>query len=203
VNPLERDLARYYDQDAPRRAARALDPERVRRREGFVDLLRRESRTRVLEIGVGTGADAAAMQADGLDVVGVDLSGEHVAISRAAGLDARVASILDLPFDANTFDAAWSMSVLMHVPDRDMTTALSELARVLVPGAPAAFGLWGGDDHEGELEDDEIEPRRYFNWRSNEHLEALLVEHAAIEVFDTWRAGDPQHLYQWCVVRFA
>jgi SAM-dependent methyltransferase len=202
VNPLERDLARYYDQDAPRRAARTLDPERVRRRGRFTDLLRREARTRVLEVGVGTGTDAAAMQADGLTVTGVDLSAEHVAISRAAGIEARVASLLDLPFVTSGFEAVWSMSVLMHVPDRDMGTALSELGRVLLPGAPAALGLWGGDDHEGELEDDEIEPHRYFNWRSNDHLKALLEEHAEIEEFETWWVGDPPHLYQWCVIRF-
>ena len=198
---LRADLARYYDQDAAGRASREPPAERVRRRESFVALLAAEGRTRVLEVGLGTGQDARALQAAGLEVAGIDLSAEHVRLAREAGVDACVATAQALPYADGSFDAVWSMSVLMHMPDADLHEALAEMARVLVPGGVAAFGLWGGDDVEGVNPDDTLEPKRYFSWRSERTVRSLISEHAVVEEFDSWTAhGD--WTYQWCVARF-
>lgn len=203
MNGLEGDLARYYDQDAAARAGRAIEPERALRRDRFAELLAREQRTQVVEVGVGTGADARALQAHGLTVTGVDLSPENVALCRSAGVPAHVGSALDLPFPDQSFDAAFSMSTFMHLPDRAFVRALEELGRVLVSGAPAALGLWGGDDTEGEHVADTIEPHRYFSWRSAERVHSLLTPHAEIAAHETWRVGDdPPRPYQWYLLRF-
>ncbi len=202
MSSLERDLAAYYDQDASGRAARQIDPERVRRRDQFAALLVSEHRTRILEVGVGPGTDASALQARGLSVTGVDLSSEHVALSKSLGVDALVASVIDLPFLDHSFDAAWSMSTLMHVPNHDIDTALSEIRRVVVPGAPVALGMWGGDDTECENTDDTIEPRRFFSWRSSDSVQALFSRYGQIDAFDTWPAvPSGTHFYQWCILR--
>ncbi|HVQ88500.1 MAG TPA: class I SAM-dependent methyltransferase [Actinomycetes bacterium] len=203
MTSLEHDLARYYDQDASARAARPIDPERIRRRDGFAHLLKTEERNLLLEVGIGPGTDAAALQAMGLSVTGVDLSAQHATLSRGLGVDALVASVLNLPFMDNTFDAVWSMSTLMHIANDSIETALAEIKRVVVPGAPVALGMWGGDDGEGEYTEDTIEPRRFFSWRSTDRVRALLAAHGRIEVLDTWHAGAKSpHLYQWCILRF-
>ena len=98
MNPLEADLAAYYDQEAGERAARDLQPRRVEHRAAFVDLLVAESRRRVVEIGTGPGVDAQAFLASGLAVSGVDLSPEHVRRAREVGVEAVVGSVLDLPW---------------------------------------------------------------------------------------------------------
>ena len=59
----ERDLATYYDQEAPDRSGRDIDPGRVARRTEFIELLRTELRTSVVEIGTGPGRDASAFVA--------------------------------------------------------------------------------------------------------------------------------------------
>jgi SAM-dependent methyltransferase len=195
------DLTAYYEQDAPGRAARPLSEERVRRRELFVDGLLASGRTRVLEVGTGPGADAVALMSRGLVVVGVDLATEHVRIAREAGVDAHVAPAQRLPFADASCDAVWCMSVLMHMPDGEFDRALREMARVAVPGAPAAFGLWGGDDVAGIHVDDTIEPKRYFNWRSEASVRRLLEPYAHVDVFDAW-TGPIGSTYQWVEVRF-
>lgn len=199
------DLARYYDQDAAARSTRPLAAGRVAHRDWFVDRLRAEGRRSVVEIGTGPGLDAAAFLAAGFEVAGVDLSPAHVDLARAAGVDARVAAAQALPFADASFDALWSMSVLMHLPDADLDAALAEFARVLRPGGLAAFGTWGGDGTEGVNPDDTIDPPRYFNWRTDDAFVGAVGRHARVEEFEAWpvdwRAGRTFR-YQWTVARF-
>ena len=202
---LRDDLARYYDQDASGRSTRPLQDERIRRREVFTAGLVSDGARRVLEVGIGPGLDALAFQQSGLDVVGVDLSAEHVRLAREAGLGAHVAAAQDLPFDDSSFDALWCASVLMHMPDADLGEALAEFARVLRPGSLAALGMWGGDGTQGTNPDDEIEPPRFFAWRTDDEMRAAIGAFATIEVFDTWSVPSnrgPDFHYQWCIARF-
>jgi SAM-dependent methyltransferase len=202
---LRDDLARYYDQDAAGRSARGLEAERVRRREEYATTLLADDVSRLLEVGTGPGVDAVAFRAAGLDVVGVDLSAEHVRLAREAGIEAHVAAAQVLPFADASFDALWCASVLMHMPDADLDEALAEFARVLRPGSPAALGMWGGDGTQGINPDDTLEPPRFFAWRTDQQIKDAIARHARIEQFDTWSvadAGGRAFHYQWCIARF-
>jgi SAM-dependent methyltransferase len=202
VDLLETALTAFYDQDALRRAGREVDPHRVRRREVFADLLAAEGRGQLLEIGTGPGRDASAFLARGLSVSGVDLSPEHVRLSRAAGIDAHVASVRSLPFPDDAFDAGWTMSTLLHVPNAGFDAALREIRRVLVAGSPLAVGVWGGIDAEETKTDDEIQPQRFFSLRSDERLREMLGRHGQVERFETWAGATARRwAYQWCVLR--
>jgi SAM-dependent methyltransferase len=199
------DLARYYDQDADLRARRTLLPERIAHRTGFINLLRAEGRRRLLEVGTGPGIDAAAFRAAGFEVTGVDLSAAQVKLARAAGIDAHVAAAQSLPFADRSFDALWSMSVLMHMTDPDLEAALAEFARVLRSGGLAAFGTWGGDGTSGPNPDDTLQPARYFHWRTDAALTEAFERHARVERFETWPVPSAQGgtwRYQWTVARF-
>jgi SAM-dependent methyltransferase len=205
VDRLRADLARYYDQDAARRAERTLPDERIARRGWFIARLREEGRQRLIEIGTGPGIDGAAFRTAGIEISGVDLSPANVELARAAGIDAHVAAAQDLPFASGSFDALWSMSVLMHMPDPELEAALAEFARVLRPGGPAAFGMWGGDGAEGANPEDDLDPPRYFNWRTDAAVAAAIGRHARLDVFETWpveTADGRTHRYQWVVARF-
>ena len=202
---LRDDLARYYDQDAVARAARPLNAQRVRRRAAFTAAVRAEGAGRVLEVGLGPGVDALAFLEAGLDLVGVDLSAEHVRLARAAGIEAHVASAQELPFEDRTFDALWCASVLMHLPDPDLDAALGEFARVLRPGSLAAFGMWGGDGTQGPNPNDTLDPPRFFAWRTDDAIQAAIRVHSSVEEFDTWSVSatsGPDYHYQWCLARF-
>jgi SAM-dependent methyltransferase len=189
----EQDLIAYYNKEAEARAGRELPDERVARRAAYVERLRREGRRTVLEVGCGPGRDGDAFQAAGFDYVGVDLAPAGVAACRARGLDARVASVLELPFEDGSIDAGWTMSTLLHVADEDLDQAVSELVRVLRPGAPLAVGLW--EDGTG------FGPGRFFSVRTDDELRQALDRHAMVEEWETWRLGDAPMHYQWVVLR--
>jgi SAM-dependent methyltransferase len=88
---------------------------------------------RVLDVGCGPGDIAERITLEiTSDVTAIDISPRMVEITRARGVDARVADVQDLPFSDEAFDAALAAWMLFHVPDLDR--ALHELCRTLVPG---------------------------------------------------------------------
>ncbi len=88
----------------------------------------------VLDIGCGDGSASGAWLAHRCNsYVGVDVSQEAVDSARARGLDAQtIDDAGDLPFPAESFDAAICTEVLEHL--FDPLGALEEIVRVLRPG---------------------------------------------------------------------
>jgi SAM-dependent methyltransferase len=98
---------------------------------------------RVLEVGCGRGELAERLLQAGLEVVACDQSERMVELTRARGVDARVAEVQDLPFPDGTFDVAVANFMLYHVPDVDR--ALAELRRVLRGGGRLVAATNGVD----------------------------------------------------------
>jgi SAM-dependent methyltransferase len=97
------------------------------------------SAKRILEIGLGQGADAEQIVRRGGIYSGVDLTDESVKRVKMRFvlhelLNERIeqASALALPFDDNSFDIVYSHGVLHHIPE--IRRAQAEIARVLKPG---------------------------------------------------------------------
>lgn len=126
-------VARIYNKQ------RAHSPE-VSQKIGAAIATQAGNNARVLEIGVGTGRIAYPVAAAGCHVVGFDLSRNmlnEVAGNRRDDLDGSIHLIQSdmhhMPFVSNSFDAVLAVHVL-HL-SRDLQTVLSEIARVLKPGA--------------------------------------------------------------------
>jgi len=93
---------------------------------------------RVLEVGVGMGADYLEWLKAGAQVTGVDLS--SVSLERARrrcemcgyASDLRLSDAEHLPFPDNTFDVVYSYGVMHHSPDTRQ--CIREALRVLKPG---------------------------------------------------------------------
>ncbi len=101
---------------------------------------------RVLEIGVGMGADFLRWVRAGADATGIDLTERAVALTRGRlleeGLEAevRVADAEALPFADAAFDVVYSWGVLHHTPDAER--AIAEAQRVLAPGGQLKLMLY-------------------------------------------------------------
>jgi SAM-dependent methyltransferase len=198
----ETDLVAYYDNEVRDRVDRSLPTQRVAQRVAYLELLERERIQSILEIGSGPGRDGDAFAAAGLAYTGVDLAPASVAACRSRGLDAQVASVLDLPFDDCSFEAGWTMSTLLHIADEDLDAALAEIVRVLRPESPLAIGLWG-DQTGGERlwrDGTDFGPPRFFSIRTDEALLAAVRRHGTVEQWLTWQGNDSMH-YQWAVLR--
>jgi len=104
----------------------------------LVDALRPGPGVSIADVGTGTGRAALALAASGADVVGIDASGEMLAVAgrRAAERPETPAGSLRfeqgdahaLPLADRSVDAAVCLRVLMHTPD--WRRCLAELCRV-------------------------------------------------------------------------
>jgi SAM-dependent methyltransferase len=104
---------------------------------------------RVLEVGCGEGELAGRLVRElDIELVALDQSARMVALARAAGVDARVGDVQQLPFPAGSFDVAVAAWMLYHVPDIDR--GLAELARVLRPGG-RLVAVTNYEDHLHEM----------------------------------------------------
>jgi ubiquinone/menaquinone biosynthesis C-methylase UbiE len=106
-----------------------------------------ESRDRkILEIGIGNGADGAMFALNGGDYTGVDLTEAALDATRrhfeVLGLSGifRKEDAERLSFPDSTFDLVYSHGVLHHTPDTQK--AVSEVHRVLKPGGQAIVMLY-------------------------------------------------------------
>jgi ubiquinone/menaquinone biosynthesis C-methylase UbiE len=101
---------------------------------------------RVLEIGVGMGADYLEWLEAGAIAVGVDLSQASVDLAaqrcRAYGFqpDLRVADAEHLPFADDTFEVIYSYGVMHHSPNT--AQCIREAWRVLKPGGQARIMIY-------------------------------------------------------------
>jgi SAM-dependent methyltransferase len=112
--------------------------------------LRLPARARILDAGCGSGRNMIELARHG-SVSGIELSDTSVDVARARGAGEVIAgSVLDMPFDGDSFDLSVCLDVIEHLED-DLG-ALRELRRVLAPGGsllvtvPAYQWLWSGHD---------------------------------------------------------
>jgi SAM-dependent methyltransferase len=112
------------------------------------DAVRESSPERFLDAGCGMGELAERVQREvGAAVSAVDISPRMVELTRARGVDAQVADVQELPFEAGSFGCVAANWVLHHVPDLDR--GIGELARVLRPGGRLVAATLG----EGNMQE--------------------------------------------------
>ena len=101
---------------------------------------------KVLEIGVGLGADHQRFAEAGAILTGIDLTGRAVAMTRRRfeilGLnsDVQVGNAEQMTFPDNSFDIVYSWGVIHHSPDTPR--AVAEIHRVLKPGGSARIMIY-------------------------------------------------------------
>jgi SAM-dependent methyltransferase len=105
------------------------------------ETLRPRPGKRILDVGCGTGTaevSLARLRLSQMQLFGVDIVVDRVREANVAtrGVNARVgysaADACRLPFAAGVFDSTYCVAVLQHI--RDLSGALSEIARVTRPG---------------------------------------------------------------------
>lgn len=199
---LDADLTAYNDAEALAGVRGTVDAMRLGIRTRFADLLRREGRHRLVDIGAGPGTDTVAFHHDGVDAVGVDLSPANVVTMCGRGAMGAAGSLYALPFPDAVFDALWTMSTFVHVPHDRFDEAMGELVRVVAPGAPLAIGTWGGHDFEGVPEFGDLRPYRFFSLATHARWRTMLERHGTLEHFETFPPSQPGGWeYQYAVLR--
>lgn len=151
-----------------------------------VELLAEELRGRrpVLEVGVGTGLLALPLAEEGIELVGLDLSGPMLdkLVEKAEGrapFPLVLADATRMPFPADAVGAAYLRWVLHLVPN--WQGLLAEVARVVAPGG-VFLALLGGYDPDndairhrfGELTELSVDPVG-LGWAAEDELDEAMA----------------------------
>jgi SAM-dependent methyltransferase len=171
---LRQTLQQAYTAKVDERDTSQLQPWKLAEREAFLQALVTAGARTLLELGAGTGQNAAFFAAQGLDVLATDLTEANVAACRRKGLRAEVADVCDIRLPAASFDAAYALNCLLHLPKAEFPLALDNIKRVLKPGGLFYLGLYGGMDSEGVYADDTYQPKRFFSFWTNEGLKEAV-----------------------------
>jgi SAM-dependent methyltransferase len=112
----------------------------------LITLAKFKSDMHILDVGCGIGGSTRRLSHEtGCRVTGIDLSNEYIytaqKLTQLLNMQERVTfhacSALELPFDDDSFDGAWSLQMNMNVQDK--LAWLREIYRVLKPGGQAVL----------------------------------------------------------------
>jgi ubiquinone/menaquinone biosynthesis C-methylase UbiE len=96
----------------------------------------------VADIGCGNGK--YMNYRNDINMKGIDISIKLVEICQMKGFDVIKASMIDIPFDNNTFDGIICIASYHHLNnDDDRKKTLDEIYRILKPGGIAFIEVWG------------------------------------------------------------
>ncbi|PSP56613.1 class I SAM-dependent methyltransferase [Halobacteriales archaeon QS_1_67_19] len=141
---------------------------------------------RILDVGCGPGADAAAFEDDGYDVTGLDITRSLLRTADELVSDGSFVrgDMRRLPFRDGEFDGIWSCASFLHVPRADARATLGEFRRVLTDEGVVFLSV----KRPGVERRDPDE--RYFERYRREEFEALLADAAfdplTVETSERW-----------------
>jgi SAM-dependent methyltransferase len=193
TSEIHGQLQAFYDQEVGLRTARTVSVDRRSRLEAFLEEAGKRHVRSVIEVGCGPGREGVVIQGAGLRYTGIDLSAGAVTVCHECGLTAIVPEAAALPFATGSFDAAWSMSTLMHLPGAEFSRALRELGRIVRRGGVVEIGVWGHTQDRDWTSPD----GRYFRHRTDDSLRAELARVGPVLEFDTWSWLEHGGHYQW------
>ncbi len=206
----DQDLATirsFYDQDVARRAATEYPAWKRAVRQDFLARLQAEGARNMLEIGAGTGRDAAYFQDAGLRVTCTDLSPAMVAQCQSQGLAAYVMDFWHLTFPPDSFDALYALNCLLHVPGVELSDVMQRLRVLVRPGGLLFVGVYGGEDREFWTDTDGAGNRRFFAYHTDIWLRDAIAQWFTVENFTSVllpaddQHDDPALHFQACVAR--
>ena len=192
-----------YDRAAEERDRHEKESWKLRERQDFLHRLLAVDTRQLLELGTGTGEDALFFQAAGIDVTGVDLSSEMVRISRGKGLHVQELDFTTVAehFSPASFDGAYSINALLHVPKERWDMILTGVQAVVGPNGLLCLGVYGGVDRDGIWLDDHYLPPRHFTFHTDDALVERLSRFFDVVDFHTVDYGHALLHFQAATLR--
>ena len=182
-NKVIKKLRRSYDLMTYERDKKPIEKWKLSERQLFVEMLVKEDKRTLLEIGAGTGIHGKFFQEHGIQVICTDLSKEMVNLCRKKGLTAYEMDFLNMDFPSNSFEAVFALNCLLHVPKNDFKSVLKEIHRILKPFGLFYLGQYGGKESEGIFEEDTYEPKRFFSILSDHRIKKYVRSYFKLKNF--------------------
>ena len=190
-----RDLILSYDRAVNERDNHQISDWKKRQRQRFLKLLNAEGKTRLIDIGSGTGIHGNFFREGGINVTCVDISPANVEKCKEKGLESYVLDVMDLAFIGQFYDCAFALNSLLHIPTSQLSLTLSNIHDILKPDGLFFWGQYGGEYREGIYDEDKYEPKRFFSLLDDTQIQEKASKLFNIEDFATVNIKDITPLY--------
>jgi SAM-dependent methyltransferase len=161
----------------------------------FLHELKTEDKTKLIDLGAGTGIHGKFFQDQGLEVTCVDLVPAHVEKCKEKGLQSFVLDFLDMSSIGQDFDGAFALNSLLHIPTDLLPDVLENISKILKPNGLLYWGQYGGEYQEGVYEDDHQEPKRFFSLLTDDQMHEMAKRKFKVEQFDRVAVDGAEPLY--------
>jgi len=182
-NKALRDLVLSYDHAVNERDNHQISDWKKSQRQRFFNLLYTEGKTRLIDIGSGTGIHGSFFQEQGIDVTCLDISPANVERCKEKGLKSYVLDIMDITSIGQLYDCAFALNSLLHIPTSQLSLTLANIRDVLKPDSLFFWGQYGGEYREGVYEEDRYEPKRFFSLLDDAQIQEKASKLFNIEAF--------------------
>lgn len=176
------DTIAWYEENAAEYAQIIADKGNHHLIQEFVEAVRRtELDLEVLDAGCAAGRDSNLLSQAGMQVTGIDIAHNLLAIARKKypQLQFIEGTFLNLPFPANSFSGIWANASLVHLETiAEVRKALREFHRVLKPGGVLHVFVKQGDGQTttSVVTDAISKHERFFRWFTVVEISRLLTE---------------------------
>jgi cyclopropane fatty-acyl-phospholipid synthase-like methyltransferase len=189
-----RDILREtYNHHAQEREKNEMREWKVKPRNEFLNLIKSEGKSSLLEIGAGHGRDSRFFMDSNLKVMATDLSPEMIKLCKQKGIEAYEIDFYSISEIKRKFDAVWAMNCLLHVEKENLPFVLHQIDQVLEPYGLLFIGVYGGVDWEGIWEEDFYSPHRFFSFYTDEGIKAVVLKYFDIVQFERIDFGGKHH----------
>lgn len=183
------NMKKAYDKYAKEREKGEMQGWKREQRQEFLQLIKKEHKQSLLEIGAGPGRDSKFFMEQGFEVIATDLSTEMVKLCKEKGLNAYELPFGDIDSLNQKFDAVWALNCLLHVEKRNLPSILDKISNVLNHEGVFFMGVYGGEDSEGIWEEDHYDPPRFFSSYTDEHIKEVVSKHFELISFKSIETG--------------
>lgn len=203
---IKQQLKAAYNADVARRNdnEERRDEWKIAERQAFADIILKQGKQTLLELGSGPGIDAKFFQDQGLDVLATDLTEGMVEACMERGVPAQVLDMEEVDTLQRQFDCVFSLNALLHIPRKDLPTVLEKIKSVMTEEGLFYLGMYGGRTEETTFDDkSKMGMPRFFSFLTDEDLLEIVEQH--FEVIDFHRvdfgSGDENFYFQSLLLR--
>jgi cyclopropane fatty-acyl-phospholipid synthase-like methyltransferase len=196
-------IKKYYNKEAELRNSKSVKSDwKIKVRENFYNLIKRENKKTLLELGAGAGYDSQFFMNNGLMVTAVDISDEMVKKCREKTIEAYELDFYNLSSLNKKFDCIYAINTLLHVPKADLCHVLNEINSILETNGLFYMGVYGGEDTENEFVNSEVsDAPRLFSFHSERYLKTTLENFFQIINFESFDIGTGTDIFHSIILR--
>ena len=165
----------------------------------FLSLIREKSK--ILDLGCGTGRDSCIFSAKGYSVTGIDLSRKMInyARKRCKCPVFRLMDMRKLRFKSKTFGSIWANASILHLSKKELPQVINEITRVLNKNGILYMSVKKGSG-EGIMRDDRYGGLpKYWSYFSKSELLKYLKNFKIIKSYVT-KYNDKYMTKPWLIV---